>query len=234
VAPDPLISLEGACKDYKFVKALCDVTLEVYPGEFLIIMGPSGSGKSTLLHMIGLLDIPTHGSLKIEGRRVPRDEDKRADLRLKFMGYVFQDFGLMSSLNVLDNIILPSSLAGRPQRERAKDIARQLGIEHRLHHQITEISGGEKQRVAIARALINNPKLIMADEPTGNLDSKTGHKVLTILRELADQGKTVVTVTHNPEHLVFADRVVYLRDGQIQQVRQIKRVAKARKAPGKA
>jgi putative ABC transport system ATP-binding protein len=218
-----ILSMSGVCKDYKFVQALCDVDLKVHPGEFLIIMGPSGSGKSTLLHMVGLLDVPTRGQVKIEGKLVPKDENERAHLRLKFMGYVFQDFGLMSSLNVLENITLPSALAGRPQRKKAIEIARALGIDHRLHHYITQISGGEKQRVAIARALINDPKLVLADEPTGNLDSKTGEKVMQTLKDLTKEGRTVVAVTHDPSHLTFADRVVFLKDGKVENIKTLKK-----------
>ncbi|MBR9681602.1 MAG: ABC transporter ATP-binding protein [Candidatus Altiarchaeota archaeon] len=221
-----MLTLKNVWKEYKFVNALCGVNFEVKRGELLFIMGPSGSGKSTLLHITGLLDAPTKGYVKIDGKKVPHDEDLRAKLRLKFMGFVFQDFGLMASLNALENIVLPSAIAGKPQTKRALAIAKSLGIEHRLHHYIGQLSGGEKQRVAIARALINDPQLIMADEPTGNLDSKTGLKVMGILRNLAKAGKTVVVVSHNPEHLAFADRIIHLRDGVIQKVS--KRRTKAR------
>ena len=214
-----VLSMKGVCKEYQFVRALCNIDLEVREGEFLIIMGPSGSGKSTLLHMVGLLDVPTRGEVFLNSRPVPKDEDQRAHLRLKFMGYVFQDFGLMSSLKVLGNIMLPSAIAGKPRQKRAVEIAESLGISHRLDHYITEISGGEKQRVAIARALINDPRLVLADEPTGNLDSKTGEKVIEILQGLTDEGKTVVAVTHDPAHLRFADRVVFLKDGAVENIK---------------
>lgn len=200
------------------MNALSNINLEVHEGELLFIMGPSGSGKSTLLHITGLLDAPTSGYVKIEGRRVSVDEDLRAKLRLKFMGFVFQDFGLMASLTAMENIVLPSAISGRPNKPRALELAKSLGIENRLHHYIGQLSGGEKQRVAIARSLINNPKLIMADEPTGNLDSKTGLKVMQILQDLTKEGKTVVVVSHNPEYLKFADRIIHIRDGHIEKI----------------
>jgi len=220
-----ILSIKKVWKEYKFVNALRGVDLDINEGEFLFIIGPSGSGKSTLLHIAGLLDAPTRGHVEINGKLVPRDEDLRAKLRLKFMGFVFQDFGLMSSLNAFENIVLPSAFSGKPRRERARRIAEELGIGNRLTHYIGQLSGGEKQRVAIARALINDPKLIMADEPTGNLDSRTGLKVMEILRGLAKQGKTVVVVSHNPEHIKFADRVVHLRDGKIEKIQKV-RIAK--------
>ena len=213
-----LLSLKKDSKEYKFVNALTNVTLDVNEGELLFIMGPSGSGKSTLLHITGLLDAPTSGKIHIEGKLVSPDEDDRAKLRLKFMGFVFQDFGLMASLTAMENIVLPSAISGTPNKGRALKIAKSLGIENRLHHYIGQLSGGEKQRVAIARSLINNPKLIMADEPTGNLDSKTGLKVMQILRDLTKEGKAVVVVSHNPEHLRFADRVIHIRDGSIEKI----------------
>lgn len=224
-----LLSLHNACKDYKFVTALCNVDLKVNEGELLFIMGPSGSGKSTLLHIAGLLDAPTRGHVMLNGKKAPKDEDARAKLRLQFLGFVFQDYGLMSSLNALENITLPSAIAGKSNRKRAVEIARTLGIEDRLHHYIGELSGGEKQRVAIARALMNDPKLIMADEPTGNLDSKTGFKVMQTLRDLTAEGKTVMVVSHNPEHIKYADRVVELRDGKIERIRRVKRKVKRSK-----
>jgi len=212
----PVIELRDVWKVYgNSVRALQGVSLEINRGELLVIMGPSGSGKSTLLHIIGLLDVPTKGSVLVRGKRVPVDENARADLRSKFFGFIFQDFGLIPHLTALENMLLPSIFAGVGDSRRAEEIAEKLGIAKRLNHFPAQLSGGEKQRVAIARALMNDPDVILADEPTGNLDSKTGEVVMNILRELADGGKGVVVVTHNPEHERFADRIVRIRDGKI-------------------
>lgn len=198
------------------VKALQDVSLEINDKEFLLITGPSGSGKSTLMHIAGLLDVPDSGDMWINGKKVPEDDASRAQLRSEFLGFVFQNFALMPSLNVLDNITLPAVFKGANLEEEAKEIAESLGISHRLHHYTNEISGGERQRVAIARALINNPDIIFADEPTGNLDTKTGAKVMELLKSLTeDKGKTLVVVSHNPEHEAYADRVIRMRDGKL-------------------
>ncbi len=202
-------------KQYPMARALDGVSLKIRSKELLLVMGPSGSGKSTLLHIAGVLDVPSSGKVLLMGKRVPHDERKRAKLRSEFIGFVFQDFGLISSLSARDNILLPTLFNGQDAGERLDEIAEQLGISRRLHHYPKQLSGGEKQRVAIARALINDPRLIFADEPTGNLDSKTGDKVMQLLRELADSGKSIVVVTHNQEHERFADRVVRLRDGRI-------------------
>lgn len=211
----PIINLENVWKVYGMVRALRGVSLEVNKGELLIIMGPSGSGKSTLLHIIGLLDIPTKGKVIFNGKEAPRDGDKRAELRSKFLGFVFQDFALIPYLTAFENIVLPAIFSGERKEEKVYEISKKLGIEKRLNHFPSQLSGGEKQRVAIARALINDPKVILADEPTGNLDSKTGERIMKILRKLADEGRAVVVVTHNPEHEKFADKVLHLRDGKI-------------------
>ncbi|MBR9680185.1 MAG: ABC transporter ATP-binding protein [Candidatus Altiarchaeota archaeon] len=210
-----VLELLDVCKEYPRVKALCDIDLAIKDSELLMIMGPSGSGKSTLLHMIGLLDIPTKGKIRIMGKPVSDLDDKRAALRSKFIGFVFQEFGLSPYLTAEENILLPAVFSGEIDKTSIDSIAESLGIHKRLKHLPSQLSGGEKQRVAIARALINDPKLIVADEPTGNLDSKTGEQVMNVLRGLADKGKAVVVVTHNSEHEVFADRIVKLRDGAI-------------------
>ena len=197
------------------LKALDKVSLKIREKQLLLLMGPSGSGKSTMLHIAGILDTPTKGEVFLMEKRVPRDEKKRAKLRSEFIGFVFQDFGLLSSLNAKDNILLPTVFSGRNAQKRMKEITEKLGIEKRLKHFPKQLSGGEKQRVAIARSLINDPKLIFADEPTGNLDSKSGEKVMGLLRELADSGKAIVVVSHNPEYKKYADRVVRIRDGKL-------------------
>ena len=210
-----IAELKNVSKHYPMLKALDNVSLKIREKQLLLLMGPSGSGKSTMLHIAGILDTPTKGEVFLMEKRVPRDEKKRAKLRSEFIGFVFQDFGLLSSLNAKDNILLPTVFSGRNAQKRMKEITEKLGIEKRLKHFPKQLSGGEKQRVAIARSLINDPKLIFADEPTGNLDSKSGEKVMGLLRELADSGKAIVVVSHNPEYKKYADRVVRIRDGKL-------------------
>lgn len=207
--------LRNISKNYPMVKALQGVSLKIREKQLLLIRGPSGSGKSTLMHIAGLLDLPSRGEIKIMGKRAPRNDAQRAKLRSDFMGFVFQQFALMPSLTVLDNILLPTVFSRTNRDGRAAELAESLGIEERLKHFPNQISGGEKQRVALARALVNDPRLIFADEPTGNLDSKTGEQVMKLLRRLADGGKAVVVVSHNPEHDKFADTVIRMRDGKI-------------------
>lgn len=215
-----IIQLKNVWKIYENrIYALRNVSLDVRKGELLMVMGPSGSGKSTLLHIIGLLDLPTRGEVYVKGRKAPVDEDARAVLRSRFLGFVFQDFGLIPYLTALENILLPTIFAGVSDEAKVREIARKLGIENRLRHFPAQLSGGEKQRVAIGRALVNDPEVILADEPTGNLDSKTGENVMRILKALAEEGRAVVVVTHNLEHEKFADRVIYLRDGEIIKVK---------------
>ncbi|MBR9689559.1 MAG: ABC transporter ATP-binding protein [Candidatus Altiarchaeota archaeon] len=197
------------------VKALSNVSLKIKSNEVLLVTGHSGSGKSTLLNMMGILDIPTKGKMKLMGKPVPTSESERAKLRSEFMGFVFQDFGLIPSITAHDNIVLPTLFGGNTPQGRAGELAEMLGITKRMHHYPRQLSGGEKQRVAIARSLINDPKILFADEPTGNLDSKTGKSVMNLLRDLADQGKAVVIVSHNPEHKEYADRVIKMKDGEI-------------------
>jgi putative ABC transport system ATP-binding protein len=207
--------LKDVYKEYPMVKALQGISLKVKEKELLLLMGPSGSGKSTLMHILGVLDVPTKGEVSLMGKRVPKNETRRARIRSESVGFVFQDFGLISSINARDNIMLPAMFRGKYREGTIEGIAEQLGISERLDHYPQQLSGGEKQRVAMARALVNDPRMILADEPTGNLDSKTGAKVMGLLRELADSGKSVVVVTHNPEHRKYADRVVNLRDGKV-------------------
>ncbi len=199
--------------------ALNGINLEVPQGEFLAIMGPSGCGKSTLLNILGLLDSPTSGTYQLDGDNVSSlSENQRTRLRKGKIGFVFQSFNLIDELTVEENIALPLSYLGVKRAEiktRVNDIMRRLQISHRANHYPQQLSGGQQQRVAIARAVVSNPKLILADEPTGNLDSKNGIEVMKILTELHQQGATIIMVTHSPRDAKYADRTINLLDGQI-------------------
>ena len=204
------------------VLAVRDVSLAVAPGEIVLIMGPSGSGKSTLLSMLGALLRPSEGTICLGGvdlAAVP--ESRLPDVRLRQFGFVFQDFNLLSALSALDNVALVAELAGAPRRlarERAAALLRELGLERRLAFLPEKLSGGEKQRVAIARALVNDPALILADEPTANLDSKIGHDIMRLLRRIAkEQGRSVVIVSHDQRIRDIADRVLWLEDGEFKE-----------------
>ena len=199
--------------------ALNDVSFNVADGEFVAIMGPSGCGKSTLLNILGLLDNPTKGSYKLQGVEVADlDENHRTDLREGVIGFVFQSFNLIDELNVRENIELPLLYMGVPakeRRERAEEVMERMNISHREKHFPNQLSGGQQQRVAIARAVIAGPKLILADEPTGNLDSVNGQEVMNLLKELNRQGTTVVMVTHSRHDASYANRIINLFDGSI-------------------
>jgi len=219
-----LIRLKDVWKIYELGKvelpALRGVSLEVSRGDFLTIMGPSGSGKSTLLHIIGCLDIPTRGQVFLDGENISLlSEDRLAQLRGKKIGFVFQQFNLLPNLTALENVTLPMIFQGVETRERQKrgeEILSSLGLGDRISHRPAELSGGEHQRVAIARALANDPEIIVADEPTGNLDSKTGKKIMEILVELHQkQGKTIIVVTHDPNIASYSKNIVNIIDGQI-------------------
>jgi len=201
------------------VHALRGVDLTVHSGEFVAVMGPSGSGKSTLLHLLGLLDHPDEGTIVLAGTPTGGlDDDALTDLRRTRLGFVFQTFELVPNLTAAENVLLPAEIAGdgRAAAGRLALLARQLGIDDRLDHRPDQLSGGQRQRVALARALINDPVLILADEPTGNLDTRTGREVLALLRRGVDEhGWTVVTVTHDVSAAMTADRIVFLRDGEI-------------------
>jgi len=203
------------------VKAVNNVSLDVMPGEIVLIMGPSGSGKTTLLSMIGGLLRPTSGSVEIDDNDIwLLDESRLPKIRALKIGFIFQAFNLLDALNVEENILFPSQLrqGGIPRaRHRANDLIERIGLEHRRRALPKKLSGGEKQRVAIARALINEPKLILADEPTGNLDSQTGQDVMMILHDIArDDGCSIVLVTHDPRVEDIADRILWLEDGSLQ------------------
>ena len=199
--------------------ALNNVNIEVNEGEFVAIMGPSGCGKSTLLNILGLLDNPTSGEYYLNGTEVSKyTEAQRASLRKGVIGFVFQSFNLIDELNVYENIELPLLYMGVPASERKRRIEQameRMAISHRSKHFPQQLSGGQQQRVAIARAVVANPKLILADEPTGNLDSKNGKEVMDLLKELNKEGTTIVMVTHSQHDAGFADRIINLFDGQV-------------------
>lgn len=219
-----MVNLEHVTKVYPMgpfeVVALRDITLDIADGDFVSIMGPSGSGKSTLMHIIGCLDRPTSGRYLLGGEDVSRlDDASLAHIRNKRIGFVFQQFNLLPRETVLANVEVPLIYAGVKARERrriAAEALERVGLGDRMRHRPSEISGGQKQRAAIARALVNSPSLILADEPTGNLDSKTGHEILDILTELNVEGATVVLVTHDREIAERAGKIVQLRDGAIE------------------
>jgi macrolide transport system ATP-binding/permease protein len=221
------IRLVDVCRQYHLgsadVNALKNINLDIDQGEFVALVGPSGSGKSTLLNLLGGLDHPTVGEIDVQGLTLhTANEEELTRHRRHNVGFIFQTFNLLPTLTALENVALPLMLGGIGQSERnqrAKALLQRVGLGHRLAHRPTELSGGEQQRAAIARALVNNPQLILADEPTGNLDSSTGAEVMNLLRELnAERGVTLIIVTHDPEVAAYADRIVHLRDGQISEI----------------
>jgi putative ABC transport system ATP-binding protein len=221
--PAPLLSVRDLSRAYEAgasrVVALDAVDLDVARREFVAVMGASGSGKSTLLHVLGCLDRPTRGSYRLAGRDVADlSADERASLRNREIGFVFQSFNLVPRTSALENVELPLVYGGVPpgeQRERARAALRSVGLEGRDHHVPSQLSGGQQQRVAIARALVNHPSLLLADEPTGNLDSSTSREILALFQRLHRQGLTIVMVTHEAEVAAHASRVVSFRDGRI-------------------
>lgn len=220
---NPIIKAVGLTKIFRTesvqTTALNEINLEIHPGEFVAIMGPSGCGKSTLLNVIGLLDNPTSGELWFMGQEVSRwKENDRTDLRNGNLGFVFQSFNLIDELTVYENVELPLLYAGVGAREREERVNRALDhmqIAHRSEHYPQQLSGGQQQRVAIARAIVTNPHIILADEPTGNLDSATGAEVMSLLKELNAEGATIVMVTHSEENAREAGRIVRMMDGVI-------------------
>ncbi|WP_049476673.1 ABC transporter ATP-binding protein [Streptococcus constellatus] len=218
-----LIDLKNVNKSYRNgdqeLQVLKDIHLAVEEGEFVAIMGPSGSGKSTLMNIIGMLDRPTSGEYYLEGEEVAKlGEKKLAKVRNQQIGFVFQQFFLLSKLNALQNVELPLIYAGVSQFKRkalAEQYLKKVELEARMHHLPSELSGGQKQRVAIARALVNHPSIILADEPTGALDTKTGEQIMELLTELNREGKTIIMVTHEPEIAAFAKRQIVICDGVI-------------------
>ena len=219
----PVIKLEDVRKIYKLpfgeVRALDGITLEIYQGDFIAIMGPSGSGKSTLLNMVGSLDVPTCGELYIDGINVKKlSDDELTDLRRDTIGFIFQQFNLIPLLTVKENVEYPYILKYRhsDKEGRCEALLEKVGLKDNLiHHKPTELSGGQQQRVAIARALVNDPKILLCDEPTGNLDSKTGKQVMDLLNELNKAGKTVIMVTHDSNTAEYANKTIRIEDGVI-------------------
>ncbi|MGV8084684.1 MAG: ABC transporter ATP-binding protein [Candidatus Bilamarchaeum sp.] len=217
-----VLKLENVSKIYKMgqttLKALDNINLSVKKGEFICILGPSGSGKSTLLHIIGLLDTPTLGLRYIDGIETSKmNESEQAKVRGRKIGFVFQRFNLIPSLTAVENVELPLVISPgkNDRRKTASKILESLNMEKRLDHYPSQLSGGQTQRVAIARALVNDPEIILADEPTGNLDSKTGSEVLEILSNLHRQGRTIIIITHDESITKHAQRVVHIRDGKL-------------------
>ena len=202
------------------VEALRGVTFGIRQGEFIAIMGPSGSGKSTLMNIIGCLDSPTNGTYHLNNKEVSTLEgDELAGIRNREIGFVFQNFHLLARNSALDNVMLPLKYAGfnrDDQLKKARETLSKVGLEPRMNHQPSELSGGQQQRVAIARALVNNPSILFADEPTGNLDSQTGHDVMQLFHNLHQQGQTIILITHENEIAAEAQRVIYIKDGLIE------------------
>jgi putative ABC transport system ATP-binding protein len=224
MASEPLLELSNITKQYDsdgvVTPVLHGVSFSMQPGDFVSLMGPSGCGKSTLLHIIGLLDRPSSGTYRLAGREVGtlEDDEELARLRGTQIGFVFQSFNLLPRTTVLDNVAMPLLYTGASKTERlarARAAAASVGLAHREQYLSSQLSGGEKQRVAIARALVNDPALIVADEPTGNLDSKSGVQVMEILQDLNDAGRTVLLVTHERQTAECAKRIIRLRDGNI-------------------
>ena len=219
-----IISVNGVTKHYALgtqtVEALRGVSFDIKKGEFIAIMGPSVSGKSTLMNIIGCLDIPTHGTYLLNNQEVSSlDDDALAGIRNKEIGFVFQNFHLLARNSALDNVMLPLKYAGiekADQITRAKAALSEVGLEDRMDHQPSELSGGQQQRVAIARALVNNPSILFADEPTGNLDSQTGHDVMQLFHNLHNQGQTIILITHENEVAAEAQRIIFIKDGLIE------------------
>src|SRR6478735_3814301 len=219
----PLIELRNVTKRYRVgeqeIDALAGIDLDIDQGEFAAIIGPSGSGKSTLMHLLGCLDTPTTGTMKIDGIDVSRaSENRLAEMRNQKIGFVFQAFNLLNKFNVLQNVELPmiySSIPAKDRKQRALDAIERVGLTQRVHNTPLQLSGGQMQRVAIARALVNDPKIIFADEPTGNLDSHTGELILQLFRKLSTEGRTIILVTHDPEIAALTPRRIEIRDGKI-------------------
>jgi putative ABC transport system ATP-binding protein len=238
--PRKVIEIRGLTKVYKMgeveVHALAGVDLDVDEGEFIAVMGPSGSGKSTLMNIIGCLDRPTSGTYVLDGVDVSTlDRDERAVIRNAKIGFVFQSFNLLARTSAIENVELPLLYGefgwSRQQRHKAAlDSLHRVGLAGREQNQPSQLSGGQQQRVAIARALVTNPAILLADEPTGNLDSRTSEEIMGIFQQLNDAGKTIVLITHEPDIAQHAKRIVHVRDGLIQQDERIQQVAVARGA----
>ena len=218
-----LVEFRNVRKIYRLgdeeIRALDDVSLEIEEGEFISIIGPSGSGKSTLMHILGCLDSPTSGTIRLDGVEIQNARPRQlAGIRNRKIGFVFQFFNLLPKLNVLQNVELPmiySGIGSAERRRRAHEALEAVGLSNRIRHRPSQLSGGQQQRAAIARALVNNPRIILADEPTGNLDSQTGEAILALFRKLSTEGRTVILVTHDPEIAAVTPRRIEIRDGKI-------------------
>ena len=221
---NPLIQITNIKRDFvlgnEVVYVLKGIDLEINKGEYVALMGPSGSGKSTLMNLLGCLDTPTSGSYILNGKDVSKmHDDELAEIRNKEIGFVFQTFNLLPRTTALDNVALPMVYAGFSKSERkvrAEEVLNQVGLSDRMDHQPNQLSGGQRQRVAVARALVNNPSIILADEPTGNLDSKTSEEIMKLFGDIHKLGNTVIVVTHEEEVAAYAHRIIRLRDGMVE------------------
>jgi putative ABC transport system ATP-binding protein len=221
---EEIIKLENVWKKYKlsdeYLSILKGINLKIDSGSFTTIMGPSGSGKSTLMHLLGLLDTPSEGKILFRGQNISNfSEDRLAQIRGEKIGFIFQQFNLLQNLTALENVMLPMIFQGVPENkriERAKALLDSVDLEHRINHKPKEMSGGEQQRIAIARSLVNDPEILIGDEPTGNLDSSTGKTVMEILTKLhKEQGKTIIVVTHDPSIAHYSQNIIHIQDGKI-------------------
>lgn len=221
---DPILKLNAISRHYKVgaeeVQALKSVSIAINKNEYVALMGPSGSGKSTLMNILGCLDTPTSGEYFLNGKDVSKmEDDDLAEIRNKEIGFVFQTFNLLPRLSALDNVALPLIYAGfnkQTRIDRASEVLAQVSLSDRVHHKPNELSGGQRQRVAIARALVNNPSIILADEPTGNLDSKTSHEIMALFEEIYKKGNTIILVTHEEDIAQHAHRIIRLKDGLVE------------------
>lgn len=219
-----ILKLTDICKDYmqgkEPVRVLKNINLTVEKGEYLAIMGPSGSGKTTLMNLIGCLDVPTSGTYELDGKDLKDlSDDALADIRNRHIGFVFQSFHLLPKMDAMDNVALPLLYAGVPlkeRRERAEEALKAVGLEERIHFLPNQMSGGQCQRVAIARAMVGKPDLLLADEPTGALDTKAGNQIMEIFRKLSDEGMTIIMITHEPSIAACADKTYHILDGELQ------------------
>ncbi len=227
---DYIIELKNVSRSYMLggteIKALCDVNLQIKRGDFLAIVGPSGSGKSTMMNLVGALDLSTQGDIFLDGQNIEHlPESDLAQIRGKKIGFVFQTFNLIPTLNAIENIALPMIFHGiskEDRMKRAEEILKEVSLTHRRNHLPKELSGGERQRIAIGRALANDPEVILADEPTGNLDTKTGMEIINLFIELNRKGKTIILVTHNLGLIKYAQKVLKIQDGRIIEHREVK------------
>ena len=218
-----ILRLTDICKDYQQgkepVRVLKNINMTVHKGDYLAIMGPSGSGKTTLMNLIGCLDVPTSGTYVLEGQDLKdMDDDRLADIRNRHIGFVFQSFHLLPKMDALENVALPLLYAGVPlqeRRQRAEEALKAVGLEERLHFYPNQLSGGQCQRVAIARAMVGKPTLLLADEPTGALDTKAGNQIMDIFRQLSSEGMTIIMITHEQSVAECADKIYYILDGEL-------------------